>query len=850
MSLLSSKASNKNTGITGDSIYGNIAGTIGLAGQVIKSFDSDDDYTDQDAWAEGLGSVGEMAGIGASIGSFAPGIGTAIGAGVGAIAGGVMGIVNANKGFEAQRRKERQRLINDEASAIGAGSTYAINKSMNQNLDIKRGMNYGIPGFKYGKTGGGFHKRINPLSKQRTSLIDKNKVLSGEEYYANVTPGEVIKRNDGLLQVVPGKPTKKNIDKTLATIGHGDAVYSVSNSMKLSGGLPGDIAKDLAKTQRESIDTYGKSTSKIDRETALLNLKNVNIATEALDAASNIKRELTGNNTTMPKYNKGKAAGDDILSHLDKDRAAGKDITKSNYLYSRIRDEYAANVESPNWKKLLDDTMRAASISYGQHKDGGEYTGYGMSSIHGKTNVDFFRSLNMLAESGYKPGWTPNIDDQRYSPDGYERPGVTREFLAKKHKESLDRAYNTVLSYAGVPVVDNQDGNEPNKAIYKRFKTLLSPSDRVVPSGKNKALNRLKSDDGPYLMHATGVKKDNPIKTALDTSVDVGFGQYNPYNETLLGAYGKHKRPGFSRGKSPAGSNIGYINLADDDSLMTQSQYESSMLNAGGNNGIPGLKGVPSKLGGNNPYYVHGTGFRNLDNLSIPKPDDIYSYYKKNKLGDVSGMPDGLIAQAAAIGSSGKKGVNWKGVVDNINNVADRADDAVYGLRNLALRHRAWRDYVEATPELITPNTYSPETQQYRSSLYDNLRDIKANSEMAKYNARVSGRNTGIAAYLNAANNFMSNSSISKAYSDNIGKMMQVDSVNARERNAARRFNISQMDRARDINMRSKANTVDFKRSAYNNAMRNVSNRNSNSDFNRWIQMERLKLAKERGFYI
>lgn len=834
------------------SISGGVTNALGLAGQVMKSFDNDDDYTSQDAWSEGLGSVAELSGAGAAIGSVVPGLGTAIGAGIGAIAGGALGIYNANKGFEAQRRKERQRQLNDESVSIGVGSMYAMNKSMNSGMNIKRSINYGIPGFKYGKGSLGFSKRIDPMSLKRKNLVDKNKVLSGEEYYANVTPGEVIKRNDGLLQVVPGKPTKKNIDKTLATIGNGDAVYSMSDSMRLLAGLPGDIAKGLAKIQDKAMSVYGKSKSPIDKETALLNLKNVDIAARSLDTASEIKRELTGNNTTMPKYNKGKAAGDEILSHLDKDRAAGKDITKSNYLYSRIRDEYAANVDSPNWSKLLDDTMRAASISYGHHGKDGEYSGYGMSSIHGKKNVDFFRSLNMLAESNYKPGWMPNIDDKRYSPDGYERPGVTREYLAKKHKESLDRAYNTVLAYAGVPVNGNPIGDKPVEPILSDSKTLSHSSGRVVPPRKNKGLNRPKSDEGPYLMRATGAKDDLQIKTSLDSVIDLGFGQYRPYDESIgvLGA--KRRMPGYKYGKSPkTGSPIGYIDLSkDDDNLMSEAQYNASVVYPNMNPDVPGLKSVPSKLGSQASYHIPGTRFRNLDGLSIPKPKDIYGYYRSGAktINDLPGKYNE--SQSGGVGNRRRTNVDWSSVAGMADEMPSKLGDAIHGVRNLTLRHKAWRDYNEATPELITPNTYTPESHKFRSSLYDNIRDIKANSEAAKYNARVSGRNTGISAYLNAANNFMANSSLSKAYSGNEDKRMRVDSMNIREANAAKRFNISQIDRARDINMRSTANTVDFKRSAYNNAIRNVANRNQGSEFNRWLQLEKLKLAKERGGYI
>lgn len=81
-----------------------IAAGIGIGSAVLNDLDDDNIYGGMDVGKEAL----KYAGMGASLGSVVPGLGTAVGAAAGAILGGTVGLVKKGK-FEREERKAKKQ---------------------------------------------------------------------------------------------------------------------------------------------------------------------------------------------------------------------------------------------------------------------------------------------------------------------------------------------------------------------------------------------------------------------------------------------------------------------------------------------------------------------------------------------------------------------------------------------------------------------------------------------------------------------------------------------------------------------------------------------------------------------
>ena len=122
--------------------------------------------------------------------------------------------------------------------------------------------------------------------------------------------------------------------------------------------------------------------------------------------------------------------------------------------------------------------------------------------------------------------------------------------------------------------------------------------------------------------------------------------------------------------------------------------------------------------------------------------------------------------------------------------------------------------YYNATPETITPETYTANKYNYRSNLFNQLRDVQAKENIARYNNRVVGSNAGSASAMNSALNRNTNNAFAAAYDSDSRNRMQIGDMNMRELARINNLNIQEKIRAKGINMRNAAAARNIKYAA------------------------------------
>lgn len=125
--------------------------------------------------------------------------------------------------------------------------------------------------------------------------------------------------------------------------------------------------------------------------------------------------------------------------------------------------------------------------------------------------------------------------------------------------------------------------------------------------------------------------------------------------------------------------------------------------------------------------------------------------------------------------------------------------------------------YYNAVPETYTPETYTASKYNYRSNLFNQLRDIQAKENIAKYNNRVIGSNAGSASAMNSALNRNTNNAFATAYDSDSRNRMQVQDLNMREAIRVNNLNVNAKKEAKNTNMRNKAKANDIRFAAMQN---------------------------------
>ena len=277
-----------------------LAGVGGFIGEQVRAKGSSTRFDAQDKKANYISRSSSMVGTGAALGTaIAPGIGTIIGAGAGLVGGMLMAGAENRAGVEAQR-------VSDKITTNNQGMTDSNVASSAAKRDSIYAKSYGIPGF---------DKGIGKFYSNKKS----------GEYNANLSSEETVLGPDGSIDVVPGKYNQSNPDTVKASLEDGSGVLPKNSKFKLPYGksTPADIGKRMASVKRKNDETMKKlRVSKIDKSTAAINEKNLDIAKGKLSAfveAVKGPKSKPGNyDTGKPWYDKLKVMTEiDALSTPD-----------------------------------------------------------------------------------------------------------------------------------------------------------------------------------------------------------------------------------------------------------------------------------------------------------------------------------------------------------------------------------------------------------------------------------------------------------------------------------------------------------------------------------------------------
>lgn len=122
--------------------------------------------------------------------------------------------------------------------------------------------------------------------------------------------------------------------------------------------------------------------------------------------------------------------------------------------------------------------------------------------------------------------------------------------------------------------------------------------------------------------------------------------------------------------------------------------------------------------------------------------------------------------------------------------------------------------YYNAVPETVSPEVYTPTEYKYRSNLFNQLKDIQAKENIARYNNRVIGSNATSASALNAILNRNTNNAFAAAYDADNRNRLNIEDLNAKEKSRVKGLNTQEKIRAKGINMRNAAAARNIKYAA------------------------------------
>lgn len=245
-----------------------------LVGSIGDAMITDDATKGSTKTGKSISSAAKYAGMGASIGSIVPGLGTVIGGAAGLIGGGIAGIIGANKDATAQLGAEAVA-----SSAKNVGEVNAIGSRIKADYDLKNSANTRIPGLRKG-TGStssdimpvepilspskALNTNINTIvpSKNKASLKRDMKVPMGADSiaYTDYRGAEVRSNSVDFAKRFQGM-TEEVISNN--GIGRQDALAQVYNKMGVNSlGLkskkyPGDSRMYMPKFKQGSPSTIG-----------------------------------------------------------------------------------------------------------------------------------------------------------------------------------------------------------------------------------------------------------------------------------------------------------------------------------------------------------------------------------------------------------------------------------------------------------------------------------------------------------------------------------------------------------------------------------------------------------------
>lgn len=258
---------------------GNIA--AGVGGFATSVGARDEEVNGMDYAGNILSNAGSLAAAGAPLG-----VGGLVG---GAMLGTGIGIYQTIEQDKARNRELQQNSINR-----GLYETSFASDSKRTTDNIRSNYNYRVPGFKNGTP----------------SAFAPNAMIANEEGVKDPITGQ--------LSVVPGTYDPSNPDKVMANLTPGTSVYS--NNKPVPGGksTPAKLIGRMKTVQNmaDNILSGKQPTSRIDKATAELNKKNIDIQTELLNMNTVIQNLHTAQKSgKLPRYDAGNPSTEDFISY-------------------------------------------------------------------------------------------------------------------------------------------------------------------------------------------------------------------------------------------------------------------------------------------------------------------------------------------------------------------------------------------------------------------------------------------------------------------------------------------------------------------------------------------------------
>lgn len=446
--------------------YKSAPGAIsGLGAGISAMGANDEEFSGADYAGNVLSSVGSMAGAGAAFGGIGAGIGAAVGLG--------MGIIGSEKQKKEYEKAQRLASIRKRIATINGnlGSLDAATQA--QRLDAESSNNMRLPGFKKGTSS--FYGMYNGAPN------------------AMIANGEGIKnQNTGELDVVPGQYDRSNPDKVNAAILPGTSIYP--NHTPLYGGTStsADLISKMSKVQkRDNAILSGKNpVSRLDKKTAELNSKNIDIQSELLNMntfISNAKKMKTN------KYKNGTASAilDGVSGAANAFGAVAPILYNLGDQSPEIVNPVYDNLYTPsiraNVSKNLDDARRQRQIARYNNRTlnsgsgiGTQYAGATYAAGINNTS-DIYSAADQTnnqyriaeADAMNKVASSNKAEDRRVQDLNARNRAASRSFKAKGLEQISQFVQNNEL------MANQKERDELNAKVWSKYAAYLDPSVRA-----------------------------------------------------------------------------------------------------------------------------------------------------------------------------------------------------------------------------------------------------------------------------------------------------------------------------------------------------------------------------------
>ena len=486
---------------------------------------SNEEFNGADYAGNLLSSVGSMAGAGAAFGPIGAGVGAAVGLG--------MGIIGSEKQKAEYEKAKRLASIRKRIATINGNLGSLNTATQAQRLEAESSNNMRLPGFKKGTSS--FYGMYNGAPN------------------AMVANGEGIKnQNTGELDVVPGQYDRTNPDKVNAAILPGTSIYP--NHTPVYGGksTSADLIAKMSRVQKkDNAILSGKNpVSRLDKKTAELNKKNIDIQSELLNMntfISNAKSMKTN------KYKDGTVSAildgaSDVANAFGTVAPILYNLGDSNpEVTTPIYDKFYSPSIRANVSKNLDDARRQRQIARYNNRTlssgsgiGTQYAGATYAAGINNTN-DIYAGADQAnnqyrlseADAMNKVSAANTAEDRRVQDINARNRAAARSFKSKGVEQiSQFSQTNQLMS-------NQKERDDLNAKVWSKYAAYLDPSVKAEflkelgieePKAKQKQIARVqkKKSASTKFNKLPAYKKPKDVNGIINSMYPDYLGGLNP----------------------------------------------------------------------------------------------------------------------------------------------------------------------------------------------------------------------------------------------------------------------------------------------------------------------------------